>query len=350
MNCREFADRLDRLLGDAVTADEARRLREHAAGCPRCERLLALFEPAADTCPPPMSPPSAALPHGTREALTREILARTSGTACQRAAELLPDHADGALGALDRELLAAHLSTCRSCRARALLLARLGEILPQLAEIEPDRAFAAEVLARTSHRTAPAAGVARGSWWQRLLYRPRFALEVAFCGALLLTLVTGGAGPLVGDPSPGRIAARWSSPIEDAHRIWRQGASVAERAGALGDAARRDVFEPVAEHARGVRGWAADATRRAGNVLRTLHTHAQRAETAASKGEWATAWVVWHELRAALPRAWQQTATDETTDPTEPETPAMRLAPEQTESRRRAAPRTGFPDRMQSDR
>ena len=40
--CREFTEKLDALLAGSLTADEAERLRAHAAGCPDCAALLAL--------------------------------------------------------------------------------------------------------------------------------------------------------------------------------------------------------------------------------------------------------------------------------------------------------------------
>ncbi|MBD3220410.1 hypothetical protein GF314_04135 [bacterium] len=130
--------------------------------------------------------------------LTRRILARTSGRACDRAAELLATGWDGPLAGDDQALLDDHLAHCAACRELAVILDRLQPMLPRLAEREPDPAFTRAVLARTTgvggvrptptrwlDRLADRLAGAFGGLWNR----PRFALEAGWTAAALLALV-----------------------------------------------------------------------------------------------------------------------------------------------------------------
>ncbi len=135
----------------------------------------------------------------------RDVLARTSGSACDRACGLLPDLADGALAVLDRQLVQRHLEHCPGCRAVALALGRLGPELAARAELDPGPDFLAGVVARTSGRSAvaqrrrarevAAAGPGGlmdrlGRWWLDRVLRPGFALQAAYAATLVLALLT----------------------------------------------------------------------------------------------------------------------------------------------------------------
>jgi hypothetical protein len=147
----------------------------------------------------------------------RDVLARTSGSACDRACGLLPDLTDGGLETLDRQLVRKHLEHCAPCRAVAVVLGWLGAECAALAVLEPGPGFTDAVLARTSARTATAqarraAAVAGtgpggrmdrlGRWWQERILRPGFALQAAYAATVILVLLT--ATPL----SPFRGAPR----------------------------------------------------------------------------------------------------------------------------------------------
>ncbi len=158
--------------------------------------------------------------------LTRRILERTSGRACDRAGQLLGARWDGALDAAETELLDTHLERCAGCRELALILDRLQPLLPGLAEREPGPAFTARVLARTagSQPVPEAAGprpatprrpemaprpgllervaLAATDRARRAWQRPRFALEAAWTVATLLALLVW--GPLAPDGVPER--------------------------------------------------------------------------------------------------------------------------------------------------
>ncbi|HJQ98853.1 MAG TPA: zf-HC2 domain-containing protein [Candidatus Polarisedimenticolaceae bacterium] len=87
------------------------------------------------------------------------VLARTSGPACAAAEDRFASYVDGELDAVDRELVAGHVAGCRPCRE-------------ELAQMR--------------------ATAARPRWadtWRRLMLRPRFALEMAYIGAVVLCVI-----------------------------------------------------------------------------------------------------------------------------------------------------------------
>lgn len=117
-----------------------------------------------------------------RDDLVASILRATSGRPCGAAEERLPDLVDNALDPLDAELVRGHLEGCTACTALARVLAETRSALPELAEVDPGRAFTERVLERTSR--AP-----RSRWaamFEGLWLRPRFALEGAYLGSLVL--------------------------------------------------------------------------------------------------------------------------------------------------------------------
>lgn len=174
MDCREFIDLLEELLAERLPEESRRAALEHAQGCARCSELVM----AADD--PPFD-------------LAGSILRRTSGSTCRSARELLCGELDGEIAQVDSELLMIHLGSCAECAALSRRLAALARDLPMLAEIAPDDLFLGDVLARTlppqSSAGRWAARLAAGI--QQLLRRPRFAMEGAYVGTLLLVLVLG---------------------------------------------------------------------------------------------------------------------------------------------------------------
>ena len=135
MNCRQWEELLDDLLAGRLPVEQRRRAREHMDGCADCAGLFAVARLN-----------KAALGDETDSELTAAILARTSGSACERAAELISLPAED-LAAGDRTLLDLHRETCDDCEALARSMAWVTETLPGMAELEPDAAFTADVLA-----------------------------------------------------------------------------------------------------------------------------------------------------------------------------------------------------------
>lgn len=190
----------------------------------------------------------------------RDVLARTSGSACDRACGLLPDLADGALAQLDRQLVQRHLEHCSGCRAVALALGWLGPELAARAELDPGPDFLAGVVARTSGRTVAAqqrrarevaaAGPGGfmdrlGRWWLDRVLRPGFALQAAYAAALVLVLLTATpASPLKGTTQRAAEAVRAMPaglPGAAEAAAWLDG-----RAGAAADGLRAEVDERAA--------------------------------------------------------------------------------------------------------
>ncbi len=142
--------------------------------------------------------------HDKNNDFVRNVMARTAGSACDRACDQLPDLADGQLQGLDKQLVQAHLEHCTGCRTVAVVLGWVQPMLIDLAELDPGPAFTQAVVARTSGAVHPLTRAARrgetvgplnvidrvGRWWQEQIFRPRFALEVAYVATVILVLLT----------------------------------------------------------------------------------------------------------------------------------------------------------------
>ncbi|WLT32709.1 zf-HC2 domain-containing protein [Geothrix sp. PMB-07] len=121
-------------------------------------------------------PPQAALD------LTRAILARTSGSSCERLQELACDLVDETLDATRSQLAQAHLDGCPGCARLVAALRAAQTALPALAQANPGPWFTQRVLRATVHRPVAARTDLRSLWW-KLMHRPRIALEAAYLGA-----------------------------------------------------------------------------------------------------------------------------------------------------------------------
>jgi len=206
MNCREFEARLESLLDGHLDSATSQVCLSHARGCAACSELLvAVGGPTAE---------------GGGEgpgSLTAAVLESTIGSACGQAREHLPDHADLALEPVDRELVELHLAGCVDCQRLSATLVALRTELPKLAEMPLDGRFTHEVLAAT---------VAREPWWKSWwqghwsgwVQRPRFAMEAAYVGLLVVMLVLGAfSTPLAALPQKG---VQLMQPEPDAPSVW----------------------------------------------------------------------------------------------------------------------------------
>jgi len=131
------------------------------------------------------------MPDGMGEKLVSGVLARTSGSPCGRARELLGARADAPLEALDSALLSAHTAHCAACRSLAAVLAWMPQPLVELAEIDPGEAFTAATLRNMLPWRRRAARRLRhlGVEWAGLMRRPRIAWETAYVGAAIIGLL-----------------------------------------------------------------------------------------------------------------------------------------------------------------
>jgi predicted anti-sigma-YlaC factor YlaD len=184
MDCRITQARLQDFLEGSLSAAERLEIAWHLEGCAECAALAAFMstEPPVDEAPD----------------LAAVVLERTSGSACDRAHEILCDAVDGELDDVDSELLTLHLESCDGCAELSVALERLREDLPAMAEIEPAAGFTEQVLAATLPRRRDrwaglAARWARG--WASLLARPRIAWEAGYVGAVAVWLVISVLGP-----------------------------------------------------------------------------------------------------------------------------------------------------------
>lgn len=138
------------------------------------------------------------------ERFIHDVMARTSGSACGRAADRLPDLTDGALPDPDGQLVQAHLVHCAGCRNLAVTLAWLGPELEKMARLEPGPGFTARVLQKTILAApglaagpvtepggfGPAGWMDRiGRWWQEQVMRPVFPLQAAYVATVFVVLL-----------------------------------------------------------------------------------------------------------------------------------------------------------------
>jgi predicted anti-sigma-YlaC factor YlaD len=202
MTCLTFLDRLANLLDGSATPAERAAAEKHAATCADCAALLRAA--GHDRQPRDKHAGTERAP----EDLVGPVLARTTGPACRRAEDLLPDYVDGVLEAQTASLLAGHLAHCAACRALAEALRAVGPVLATLAQIEPGPDLLVSVLDATSRRPKPgrvAAWVAR--WSELLVARPRLSLEAAYVGTVLVVLVFGNPAGTLHAASARTVAA-----------------------------------------------------------------------------------------------------------------------------------------------
>jgi hypothetical protein len=149
--------------------------------------------------------------------LAATVLLNTIGSACGQAREHLPDHVDQALDSVVRELVEVHLAGCSDCRRLSGTLVALRRELPKLAEISLDGQFTNDVLKATVTRQSR-----WKSWWQgdwsAWVQRPRFAMEAAYVGLLVVMLVLGAfSTPVAALPQKG---VQLMQPEPDAPSVW----------------------------------------------------------------------------------------------------------------------------------
>lgn len=226
MNCHDFEIQMEALLDGNLDPARRQACLDHAVDCPSCGELLTAVGSV-----------TANLPESSSTQLVETVLEQTIGSACQRARETLPDFVDQELAPTDRELLDLHTESCTACRRLASTLALLRRELPRLAEAPLDDRFTAEVLAATlprHHRLA--------QWWQShwsgWVRRPRFAMEAAYVGLLVVMLVLGAfSTPVAALPQKGlelvqtdpETPSVWTEANEDLGTFWEWIASLFEK-------------------------------------------------------------------------------------------------------------------------
>lgn len=225
MNCLEFEAQMESLLDGTLEPSKRTGCLEHAARCASCGELLTAVGGAFQYSEE-ISTPS----------LVEGVIERTIGSACGQAREQLPALVDQELPSADRQLIELHLSSCASCSQLATTLSMLRRELPRLAEVPLDDRFTHRVLAAT---LAPRVRFRRWwlSHWSAWVHRPRFAMEAAYVGLLLVMLVLGAfstpvaALPQKGielvQPEPG-AASVWTRANDGLGTFWEGFASLLE--------------------------------------------------------------------------------------------------------------------------
>jgi predicted anti-sigma-YlaC factor YlaD len=252
LDCRSFEDLLEAYLDGTLTGSDALAAREHLRACAECLELAKIAGAPLETTPD----------------LAAGVLERTSGATCDSARQDLCDYVDGRTEALDAELIRMHLSGCEDCAALSVVMAELATDLPLLAEIDPGERFTAEVLARTTPVVARSA-----RWlgqlvrsWDRMIRRPRFALEGAYVMTVLLLVILGVPGALLAE-APSKMVQtakrEIASPVQ--RTVVELGVTVSERAQQTLDTAGTKV----AEEAHATAGGMADYSSRLIEDLKT---------------------------------------------------------------------------------
>jgi hypothetical protein len=187
IDCRDFEERLDEFEAGTLAAEEQQSAISHLEICVRCRALLGIVRGETDL-----------LALEEREKLAQSILRRTSGPACRNAEDSLCQWIDGALSQADQQLISLHLAHCHNCAELAATLSELYDVLPDMATIEPDRQFTADVLQATlGMQFLPRRQGREFDWrklWNCTMRRPRFAWEAAYVGTLLVLMMLGSPG------------------------------------------------------------------------------------------------------------------------------------------------------------
>lgn len=187
MTCDRVFDLAAAFLDGTLDAGSRAAVTDHLTSCDDCRALIATLgeAPAED------------------HALTAAILRRTTGPVCESARALLGSWVDGDLDPVEAAPLRGHLEHCDECSSLERALVALRAELPLLAETEPDPAFTAAVLARTSRKPRRVPLAEQWAAAMRGLFeRPRIALEGAFVASMMLVLPFGafhGRGPSPAD-------------------------------------------------------------------------------------------------------------------------------------------------------
>jgi len=286
MHCHQWDALLDDWRDGRLDPTAAEACRSHAAGCSRCADILALFEDDILGGDDGI--------HDSADLLSG-VLARTSGSACGRARELMGARPDGELDAETAAMLAAHLEHCSDCAALDGILAWVMPAVGELAEPEPDQAFTFDVLRATSaarrRRRSGAAHRLRermAGWWESQIARPHFAWEAAFVATVLAVIVFG--TPL----SPARNTPRKALEAVQASPGWMIG-----RAGSVVGSAGEAVVDLKADidHRRDrTAPNRADLRRHSGKLGEAVFdadTEAARAEFERIRGDIDQLWKTW---------------------------------------------------------
>jgi anti-sigma factor RsiW len=180
MDCSGFENILADFQEGKLSPDEQSAAARHLERCPHCRQLMEIIDGSLNI-----------LPSDAQDELTRSILECTSGSVCPGIEPDLWDFVGGGLNEERSQLIALHLDHCSDCSAVAAELEELQDVLPTMAEIQPDGSFVREVVLLTdglrSNRKKLAARFL--TWWNAIVRRPSFSMEAAYVGTLAVVLL-----------------------------------------------------------------------------------------------------------------------------------------------------------------
>ncbi len=180
MNCTRFGDLLADFLDQSLSVEDSAAAHDHLSRCLECRTLLQIVRDGVNILP--MEEP---------EQFSDLVLARTSGAACPRVESCLWDFVAGEQASDEMDLVIMHLRHCPACKSMAAKMGLLRETLPAMSDIDPGESFAISVVGhiRSMRRPQPSFKARFHAWWQCMVQRPLFSLEVAYIATLLMFFV-----------------------------------------------------------------------------------------------------------------------------------------------------------------
>jgi anti-sigma factor RsiW len=289
MNCRELELLLENL-GELVGDDAARHMKE----CPRCSELQAVLNGGLESL---VTGPGAA------PDLTGDVMRATTGPACGRAEEQLPDLVDKILPSQDAELVSLHLEHCRACGELARTLEWMSEHLPSMAEVTPPASFTAQVIGATSRRRRPFPAIApilaaARARLEALARRPAFAWEASYAGAIALWVVFSVL------PSPLRDIPAQALELARINPVQAIGDTV--QPASLGHRMWAATGAPILSRAQPVRSAWAERLSGAALTTQSLGGHATQALGAAVEGDFSGSFEQIEQIGSDLQTLWNE--------------------------------------------
>lgn len=292
MDCREFERLIEDLVEGELRPPLAAQARAHAAACDSCRDLEELVRASVTAAPPPPDADLAA-----------KVMATTSGSPCEGALERLSDltdHTDG----IESSLVQMHLDHCVSCSRVAETLVWLHQALPTMAEIEPDSKFTRDVIRATSGQRRPAWRDMLAHAIEMVSSRPRFPLEAAYAGAMILWLLFSIPSSPLGALAPRALELARANPVATLNESVRHASFGREVWDATGGR--------LAETTQTNKEAAAGRLRRVGQSAGALATHGTEAAGAALSGDFTDSMTRLKMMACDLESIWREMTTSET--------------------------------------
>ena len=186
--CSWLRERLERYVENGLSDEEVVFLRGHIKNCQDCARLMEILHGN-----------DVGLSESEGNSLTEGILDQTTGRGCERALSLYMYQIDEDITESDHELMSEHLRHCSACKEVLQTVNELFPVMRDMAELQPDPWFAADVIRRTRQLRWHERGLlARISdWWERFVSSPQLEIQTVYVGALVFSLTIGSSVPSI---------------------------------------------------------------------------------------------------------------------------------------------------------